>query len=48
MRLISGVLVTAMGIALLRSTPWAIVQILGGALLVWRGVRDEIKRVEKG
>lgn len=44
MRLIMGILVTGMGFMMLEHTPWAFIQIVPGAFLIWRGVLDEIDR----
>lgn len=44
MRLIMGVIVVAMGVYVLKDTALGFLQIGAGALLIWRGVRDEIAR----
>ena len=44
MRLVMGVIVVAMGIVVTAHTSMGFVQIVGGALLVWAGVKDEIKK----
>ena len=41
-----GIIVVAVGAVIVRDTPLAYLQILGGAFLVWAGVRDEIKKAQ--